>query len=320
MAAGDPTGENLCVGTTNGNTLPENPNFEEREITFVTPIELTEGVKYAIVINAASRTGAAEVHWAARADNPYANGSRYVSADSGGSWTISATVDNWFKTKANGIVKDDGSLVATGDVFTFGATWNAQTFIASSTYTISSVILELQKLISGGGEPGIVTVSIRATAAVPEQAINPAPDNSADNIVTLDQTTISWEDGGNAETYDVYYGDNAAEVAAADNTDTTGIFLGNQAETSFTIDGITLGSPFDYLIIRYWRIDSVNVTGITTGVAWLFACIAFAPPLPTGVTLGGDGEPTGTPTGENNMMTVRRLVVAANDKIWYEDL
>lgn len=164
---------------------------------------------------------------------------------------------------------------------------------------------------------------IWGTSAVPEQPKTPAPGNTITNV-TLDQATISWEDGtlnGNeATSYDVYYGDNAAEVAAADNTDVTGIYRGNQVGTSFTITGVTLGSPFDYLIARYWRIDAVNDAGTTTGIAWSFAAMAFAPPLPTGVTLDAEGEPTGTPTGESGMLTVRRLVVAANDKIWYEDL
>ncbi|KKM74654.1 hypothetical protein LCGC14_1398170 [marine sediment metagenome] len=47
---------------------------------------------------------------------------------------------------------------------------------------------------------------------------------------------------------------------------------------------------------------------------------AFSPPLPSGVTLDGDGNSTGTPTGENNMIVVKRLVVAANSKIWYEQI
>lgn len=46
---------------------------------------------------------------------------------------------------------------------------------------------------------------------------------------------------------------------------------------------------------------------------------SFDPPLPSGVTLV-DGVPTGTPTGESNMITIRKLVAAADNKIWYEDI
>ena len=157
------------------------------------------------------------------------------------------------------------------------------------------------------------------TSGVPEKPINPAPINTADDVI-LNRTTITWEDGGRATSYDVYYGNNAAEVAAADNTDETGIYLGNQAELSLTITGIDYGSPFEYLAARYWRIDAVNDIGTTTGNAWSFAAIAFDPPLPTGVTLDADGEPTGTPTGESGMLTVKRLVAVTNNKFWYEDI
>lgn len=146
--------------------------------------------------------------------------------------------------------------------------------------------------------------------SVPEKPINPTPTNAATNI-TLDQATISWEDGGGATSYDVYYGQNEGGLTLVSE---------GQTETSFTITGVSYGSPFDYITSRTWRIDAVNAAGTTTGDVWTFTTIAFDPPLPTGVTLDGSGNPTGTPTGVNTMITVRRLVVAANSKIWYEDI
>jgi len=148
------------------------------------------------------------------------------------------------------------------------------------------------------------------TNALPSKPVNPTPSDAADDV-TLDQETITWEDGGGATSYDVYYGDTSGDLTLVSE---------GQTGLSFTIDGITLGSPFDYLVTRYWRVDAVNAAGTTTGDEWSFASIAFDPPLPTGVTLNAEGEPTGTPTGESNMITVRKLVVAANDKIWYEDI
>jgi len=114
MAAGEPTGDNLCVGTTDGDTLPEygdEPGWEEREITFVAPVELTEGEKYAIVVNAASRTGEADLVWSNRVDDPIANGNIYKSSDSGESWTSYVTQDCWFKTKADDVEKDIQKLL-----------------------------------------------------------------------------------------------------------------------------------------------------------------------------------------------------------------
>lgn len=54
----------------------------------------------------------------------------------------------------------------------------------------------------------------------------------------------------------------------------------------------------------------------------------FYPPLPTGITLNESGTPPdnppgsqlGTPTGVNNMITVRKLIAAANSRIWVEDI
>ena len=143
-----------------------------------------------------------------------------------------------------------------------------------------------------------------AAGSPPEKAINPKPIDTADDVI-LNRTTIAWEDGGGATSYNIYYGDDVDEVADADTTDTTGIYLGNQAELSLTITGIDYGSPFEYLVTRYWRIDAVNDVGMTTGDAWSFIVIAFNPPLPT---------------GENNMFTVRRLVAAAKNTIWIEDI
>ena len=49
---GKPSGDDLCVGTTTGNDLPEigwpTPAPEEREITFGTNPTVTAGIKYAI--------------------------------------------------------------------------------------------------------------------------------------------------------------------------------------------------------------------------------------------------------------------------------
>ncbi len=156
------------------------------------------------------------------------------------------------------------------------------------------------------------TFTVEADPA-PSKAINPAPTDAANNV-TLDQATITWENGGGATSYDVYYGDTSGNLTLVSS---------GQAGLSFTITDITLGSPFEYVITRYWRIDSVNDFGTTTGDEWSFTTMSFAPPLPSGVSMV-DGTPaggtTGTPSGLNNMITVKRLVAAANNKFWYESI
>jgi len=124
--------------------------------------------------------------------------------------------------------------------------------------------------------------------------------------ITLDETPLEWAAGDPAgDTYDVYFrvqGNDWTKVSSA------------QEALLWTIVFGTLG----YGITYEWRVDATNDAGTTTGDTWSFTCMVFDPPLPTGVTLDADGNPTGTATGLNNMMAVRRLVAAARNKIFYE--
>ena len=142
--------------------------------------------------------------------------------------------------------------------------------------------------------------------SLPGQATDPTPDIDASDI-TLHSTTGTWVSGGNTDSYNVYYGTLSGFLSLVDNTVDLSIAL---VEGQFSIYGK----------ISYWRVDAVNAFGITPGVEWVFTTMLFGPPLPTGVTLDAEGEPTGTPTGESGMLTVRRLVAAANNKFWYENI
>jgi len=146
---------------------------------------------------------------------------------------------------------------------------------------------------------------IYSELALPGKPTNVSPENEASDI-TLHSTTGTWASGGNTDSYNVYYG-------------TLSGFL-DLVEEGVTDLSLTLvdGNFSVYGKISYWRVDAVNEAGTTTGDEWYFTTMVFDPVLPTGVTLDGDGVPTGTPTGENNMMTVRRLVAAARNKIFYE--
>ena len=108
-----------------------------------------------------------------------------------------------------------------------------------------------------------------------------------------------------AETYDVYFNDGGGMEQVASGISDTELVI--------------VFGPFEYNTEYSWRVDATNEYGTTTGDVWTFTSIVYAPPLPTGVTLVG-GVPTGTPTGGNNMMTTKRLVAAAYNKIWYENI
>ena len=296
----DPNGVDLCSGTTDGDTLPNWTTYEEREITFDTPYELTSGGEYAIVIRALNADDFESVFWVL-GGNDYANGTAKYSSDSGDSWDDESG-DAWFKTKAGAAEKNTNTPTGIDSVQdVYNVNWAAQTFVASSTYTISSVVLKLAKW--SGSTPGTITVSIQST--LPKKPINPTPEHEASNV-GLNATTVTWEDGGGAESYNVYYGTLSGFLTLLEEGVT---------DTEYTL--ITGAWPY-YDNIFYWRVDAVNANGTTQGDEWNFTTLVFDPVLPTGVTLDEDGNPTGTPTGENNIITVKRLVAAANNRIWYE--
>jgi hypothetical protein len=82
--------------------------------------------------------------------------------------------------------------------------------------------------------------------------------------VSID-TDLSWTDGGNAESYDIYFGTNPVPDSSE--------FLGNQNSTLFD-PGV-----LSYETTYYWRIDSKNSNGTTTGDIWSFTTDAPPPVL-----------------------------------------
>lgn len=150
-------------------------------------------------------------------------------------------------------------------------------------------------------------VTVSNVAPSPGKPTTPYPANAATGV-TLDDTTATWVNGGNTDSYNIYYG-------------TLSGFLDLVAEGVTDLSQALIEGAYGvYNRITYWRVDAVNEVGITTGDEWYFTTLIFDPVLPTGVTLDGDGEPTGTPTGESGMLTIKKLVAAANSKIWYEDI
>jgi hypothetical protein len=88
----------------------------------------------------------------------------------------------------------------------------------------------------------------------PEKPTTPDPaDDATDISVTAD---LSWEDGGGADTYDVYFG---TDPEALD------LVSEGQAGTSYDPPG-SLDAETEY----FWRIDAVNAYGTTEGDVWSF--------------------------------------------------
>jgi hypothetical protein len=183
--------------------------------------------------------------------------------------------------------------------------------------------------------PTITFTAIQPSQS-PSKATTPAPTN-ANTGVTLDQANLTWVDGGGADTFDVYYGIESGNLSLVSSA---------QVDASFTVTGIPNGSPYDHLITRYWRIDSVNGNGTTTGDEWSFTTIRSLPPTETEMEIvddvrtffrrliQSDGTYGDSPNegGSENvdyvivsalpnaLATTRKIVAAANNKIWIEDL
>jgi hypothetical protein len=104
----------------------------------------------------------------------------------------------------------------------------------------------------------------------PVRASSPVPGNGA---VDVPQTvTLMWNAGEKAAQHDVYFGDDANAVAAADTS--SSLYLGRQAvdETSFD------PGPLEWNKIYAWRVDEVNetdATGLWKGGVWTFTTADF---------------------------------------------
>jgi len=158
--------------------------------------------------------------------------------------------------------------------------------------------------------------SFDVALALPEKAITPGPTHE-NTSVTLDQNDITWVDGGlgmsnEATAFSVYYGRESGDLTLVSSGQAAG-----GATNAFVIWDLLYGSPFDYAITRYWRIDSTNEAGTTTGDEWSFTTITFDPPAPSPSDPDGDFPPDYT-FDPNFIRTKNRLVLAAGHQVWYE--
>ncbi len=82
---------------------------------------------------------------------------------------------------------------------------------------------------------------------------------------------------------------------------------------AFYNDELTI-SRLQYGATYYWQVQAGNTAAdLTDSEVWSFTMLDFLPPV---VPLNSGGEPIGI----NNMLTRKRFIAAANNKIWYEDI
>jgi hypothetical protein len=142
----------------------------------------------------------------------------------------------------------------------------------------------------------------------PAKPTNPTPTDAATKQ-NLGFAALLWEDGGAAATYDVTFSGSPVSVG--------------QAGTSYPTPSLGYSTTYT------WRVDAKNAFGTTTGDVWSFTTLDFHPPIPSWEnlpehTLGPlNGGTVGTDfrwTGQNATVTVRRMVAAAMNRIYYEDV
>ena len=100
------------------------------------------------------------------------------------------------------------------------------------------------------------------TASTPGQASNPSPGDTVTDVAI--DADLSWTEGSNTTSHDVYFGTNPTPGEAE--------FQGNQAATTF--DPVSM----EYATTYYWRIDEVGLGGVTTGAVWSFTTVPPPPP------------------------------------------
>lgn len=163
----------------------------------------------------------------------------------------------------------------------------------------------------------------------PAKASSPSPSNTATGTVL--GLTTTWTGSDIADTFDTL-----ADVGAGLVSQSTGL------ESATWTPSPTI---FDYVTEYTWRVDSTNVFGTTTGDEWSFTTIRLDPPSKTYFYAttgqyyylliqsdGSYGDPPGVGVENtdyvylalgyeaNFVSTTRKLVAAAENRIWYEDI
>ena len=179
-------------------------------------------------------------------------------------------------------LKDSYNTGDNGEQIMFGANWEAQTFTASSNYGIASVKLKLYKFLT----PGIITVSIRATTGGQPSGGDKTSGTTNGNTLTA-ISPGEWREITFSSPYSLTSGLKYAIVVRPAgnalywrNASPGGYANGAREESSDSGASWTTRTTSDFMFETY--------------------SAAFLTPV--------------------DMITYRRLVAAASNTIWYEDI
>ncbi len=204
-----------------------------------------------------------------------------------GDYTFWISGDNncelWLSTDAD---PANTELIATVTGWTESREWNKEANQQSAAVNLTAgeryYIEALMKEGTGGDNiavawqgPGISMTVIGAdgvgpTPLLPIRAYSPYPANGAAD--TLQDLVLTWKAGNKAQQHEVYFGDDAEAVAAADAT--SPLFMNRQSGTSYDVGELEWGKTF------YWRVDEINEGDPESpwvGHVWSFSTADFIP-------------------------------------------
>ena len=208
---------------------------------------------------------------------------------------------------------DPGPTVLTADnvALEAGRSWKFQTIL---TYVVQYLGFPLQtgltKIL-----PSEVTYSTFSTAAV--RPVLTYPGDELTNVYLNEDwlQNFLWEDDDPypLSAYTVWFWrPSTGWVAQTDRSRYSIIFY-----------KLNLEGAHEYNTTYYWYVRKDLGGGeYVDSATWSFTTLVYAPPTYSTreKTPYGGGDPITVPTGENNQIVVRRVVAAAKNRIFYEDV
>lgn len=221
-------------------------NFTDKTFALDSAVEISESGYYAVVIDVSGITQSYRylLHyqpangWSASSGNPPYDGTEGDSFKYESEVWSSAIFEPYY------LIVDDSPYTVHNQALTAGSSLQFSDVDGNRTKQAFRTYL-----IASGDNP-------------PTKAANPTPTNN-DTEVDFSSFGLSWNDGGGADTYNVYIGEsgNLTLVSSGQSGISYTTTL-NELETIFS------ASPINQKI--YWRIDSTNDYGTTTGDEWNF--------------------------------------------------
>lgn len=173
---------------------------------------------------------------------------------------------NQFANNIYGISLDGSLAFGPTEVFNT-VNGNTLTNLSFST-TVMSLSGDQKKLFRyNTGTASVVIYDMATIASVSGPSPSPTPADGA--VVSLPLTNVNWSVSPLALSYDVYFGTNQSQVAAATNG--SALHLGRITAPPQSLPG-ALAPGVTY----YWRVDVVGFSATNTGPVWSFTTSTLA--------------------------------------------